>query len=237
MDELFLQPMEYMVYEKWIESRDDNDVKRSDVHCKHYRSSQKILLVGEGDFSFSLCLARAFGSAVNIVATSLDSREYLVRKYRFASINLTELKDLGCTILHKVDVGNMVLHEHLKDKKLDRIIFNFPHAGFYYHEFHKRQIRLHRRLVRGFLQNGKEMLTCREQIHITHKTTYPYSEWHIEDLAENVGLFFNEGVEFQQSFYPGYYYNKRGDGSKCDKSFPIGWSSTFKFSCNEYYRY
>jgi len=40
----------------------------------HYSSSQKILLVGEGDFSFSLCLARAFGTAKNMVATTLDTR-------------------------------------------------------------------------------------------------------------------------------------------------------------------
>lgn len=39
---------------------------------KHYSSSNKILLVGEGDFSFAACLARVFGSAVNMVATSLD---------------------------------------------------------------------------------------------------------------------------------------------------------------------
>jgi hypothetical protein len=36
----------------------------------YYPSSQKILLVREGDFSFSLCLARAFGSAANMVAPS-----------------------------------------------------------------------------------------------------------------------------------------------------------------------
>ena len=41
---------------------------------KHYSSFQKILLVGEGDFSFSACLAVAFGCAHNIIATSLDSR-------------------------------------------------------------------------------------------------------------------------------------------------------------------
>ncbi|GFY93636.1 methyltransferase small domain protein, putative [Actinidia rufa] len=40
---------------------------------KHYSSFQKILLVGEGDFSFSACLAVAFGCAHNIIATSLDS--------------------------------------------------------------------------------------------------------------------------------------------------------------------
>jgi len=41
---------------------------------KHYSSKHKILFVGEGDFSFSLCLARAFGSAHNLIATSLDSQ-------------------------------------------------------------------------------------------------------------------------------------------------------------------
>jgi 25S rRNA (uracil2634-N3)-methyltransferase len=45
--------------EKWIE---------------HYSSSQKILLVGEGDFSFATCLAKAFGTAANMIATSLESK-------------------------------------------------------------------------------------------------------------------------------------------------------------------
>ncbi|KAH1056179.1 hypothetical protein J1N35_034244 [Gossypium stocksii] len=41
---------------------------------RHYCSSQRMLLVGEGDFSFSTSLARAFGSATNMIATSFDSR-------------------------------------------------------------------------------------------------------------------------------------------------------------------
>lgn len=40
---------------------------------KHYSSSHQILLVGEGDFSFSLSLAIGFGSAYNLFATSFDS--------------------------------------------------------------------------------------------------------------------------------------------------------------------
>ena len=40
---------------------------------KHYSSEYKILLMGEGDFSFSASLAVAFASATNITATSLDS--------------------------------------------------------------------------------------------------------------------------------------------------------------------
>jgi len=51
----------------------DEESAKAEKWKKHYSSKHKILLVGEGDFSFSLCLARAFGSAHNLVATSLDS--------------------------------------------------------------------------------------------------------------------------------------------------------------------
>lgn len=40
---------------------------------RHYSSSHKILLVGEGDFSFAACLAKRFDTAVNMIATSFDS--------------------------------------------------------------------------------------------------------------------------------------------------------------------
>jgi 25S rRNA (uracil2634-N3)-methyltransferase len=38
-----------------------------------YSSAQTSLIVGDGDFSFSLALATAFGSGANLVATSLDT--------------------------------------------------------------------------------------------------------------------------------------------------------------------
>ena len=48
---------------------------------EHYKSSQMILLVGEGDFSFSACLVKAFRSAHNMVATSLDSLGTIVHLF------------------------------------------------------------------------------------------------------------------------------------------------------------
>ncbi|GAB4849806.1 hypothetical protein Ancab_004604 [Ancistrocladus abbreviatus] len=49
------------------------EIERAERWIMHYSSSHKLLLVGEGDFSFAASLANAFSSASNIVATSLDS--------------------------------------------------------------------------------------------------------------------------------------------------------------------
>lgn len=97
---------------------------------KHYSSKHEILLVGEGDFSFAACLAKAFGDASNITATSLDTEGQLRMKHSTAEANLDFLEEMGATIIHKVDASTMRKHRELKHFKFDRIVFNFPHAGF-----------------------------------------------------------------------------------------------------------
>ncbi|KAF5185807.1 hypothetical protein FRX31_024606 [Thalictrum thalictroides] len=203
---------------------------QEEKRIKHYSNFHKILLVGEGDFSFSTCLARAFGSATNMVATSLDNRAMVIVKHPTAKANLETLENLQCTIFHEVDAHTMSTHPLLKTMKFDRIVFNFPHAGFYYRGEHNQlQIQLHQEVLRGFFRNARNMLTINGEIHVTHKTAYPFSKWEVEKLGEEAGLYLVEKVKFTKYDYPGYE-NKKGDGLNSDGTFPVGECSTFKFA-------
>ncbi|KAL4598418.1 hypothetical protein ACB092_11G058600 [Castanea dentata] len=195
---------------------------------KHYSSNHQILLVGEGDFSFSLSLANSFGSASNILASSLDPYNVLIKKYKEAKSNLENLEKLGASLLHGVDATKMKLHSDLRWRKFDRIIFNFPHAGFHGKEDHAHVVKMHRNLVHGFFHNAIVMLRADGEIHVNHKATAPFCHWNITELGLNNCLVLIECVDFKKEDYPGYH-NKRGDGWRCDEPFPLGECSTFKF--------
>ncbi|RXH67851.1 hypothetical protein DVH24_027998 [Malus domestica] len=160
----------------------------------HYSSSHKILLVGEGDFSFSACLARAFRSAANMVATTLESEDTILTEHFSSEAHLEELERRGCLVLYEVNVYVMDRHPTLKSMKFDVIIFNFPHAGHYH------------RLI----ETDEELI----------EVDYPYDQWKLKELAEKAGLFLKEKVWFDKSDYPGYH-NKRGGGIQSNKTFPL----------------
>ncbi|KAF8080418.1 hypothetical protein N665_0948s0014 [Sinapis alba] len=192
------------------------------INCSHYNNKQKILLVGEGDFSFSLCLAKAFGSATNITATSLDTREELEQKYNDAKNNVEELERRGCTVIHGINVHSMDTdHRVVRSILYDRVIFNFPHAGL----CGRRQ---HQEVVKGFFLSARKLVDASGEIHVTHKTAYPFNSWNIKTLGEEKGLYCVREMDFETCQYPGYS-NKRGSGSDSDSSFPVGLSSTFMF--------
>ncbi|CAL9219042.1 unnamed protein product [Arabidopsis halleri] len=216
--------------------RDDDE----QVWVKHYSAKHQILLVGEGDFSFSCSLATVFGSASNIYASSLDSYDYkpvnkdctfkldfvcccmsfmvieaddVVRKYKKARSNLETLKRLGAFLLHGVDATKLLLHPDLHYRRFDRVIFNFPHTGFHGKESDPSQIQTHRELVFGFFHNASHMVRADGEVH---------------ELASRCFLVLIQRVAFEKRNYPGYE-NKRGDGSRCDQPFLLGECSTFKF--------
>ncbi|XP_022717875.1 uncharacterized protein At4g26485-like [Durio zibethinus] len=193
---------------------------------RHYCSFHKILLVGEGDFSFSASLAKAFGSATNMVATSLDSRGFLFRNYKKAMSNIHELRTRGCRILHGVDATEMANHYSLGGIKFDRVIYNFPHAGFYSDEPGESQKRRHQLLISLFFKNAKVMIDESGEIHVTHKSNAFFLGWNLRGLASAVGLRLIEEVPFNFTDYPGYR-TKYGFGG--DKNFNCNPSKTYKF--------
>ncbi|GER52716.1 hypothetical protein STAS_30191 [Striga asiatica] len=202
--------------------------RREERWINHYCSRHIILLVGEGDFSFSRALAMAFGSATNIVATSFDTHDTLMTNYKNAYANLAILETMGATLIHGVDATQMRTHPHLQFLKFHRIIYNFPHAGFHGKEDNPELIQLHRNLVHGFLTNASTMLCQEGEIHITHKTTTPFNFWKIEDLALKCSLFCIGQDNFKIEDYPGYQ-NKRGSGPRPDEPFLLGECCTFRF--------
>ncbi|KAK4715040.1 hypothetical protein R3W88_020947 [Solanum pinnatisectum] len=211
---------------KVIDEEDEDEEEEKII--QHYSSYHQILLVGDGDFSFSLCLAQVFGSAANIVASSLQSYDDVIKMYKNGKSNLEKLKSLGGTVLHGVDATKIQLHTDLSNRKFDRIIYNFPHAGFHGSEDSDHLIQMHKNLVGRFFGSAKKMLRVDGQIHVTHKTCHPYGLWDLVGLGSGNSLICIECADFKIENYPGYN-NKRGAGSKCDEPFHLGECNTFKF--------
>ncbi|CAM9133729.1 unnamed protein product [Ectocarpus sp. 4 AP-2014] len=121
------------------------------------RQPCRILILGDGNFSFSLALAnglllpptphlqpspqaRLQQQAFEIVATSFDGRLDLLSKYVEAPGIVAALRSLGVTVLHNVDataLDSRVLQvspsdrrrTQLQQQQFEHVIFNHPHTG------------------------------------------------------------------------------------------------------------
>jgi hypothetical protein len=91
---------------------------------------------------------------------------------------------------------------------------------------------LHKKLVKGYFDNARHLLRPCGEIHVSHKTGGSYDKWDLECIAAKFSLILVEKVGFRKADYPGYD-QKRGDGPMCNKSFPLGTCSTFKFKIRD----
>ncbi|MCL7047743.1 hypothetical protein MKW94_000736 [Papaver nudicaule] len=158
--------------------------------------------------------------------------ETLNRRLPSSKQHTFDLWRLGCLVLHESDVHIMPEYPELVNRKFDRIIYNFPHAGHWpeLHEKHPELIRRHKELLSGFFKRSRKFLKEDGEVHVAHRDDEPYNIWGIVKLAKKAGLFLIEKVKFRPEDYPSYS-NKRGSRIRSGGSFNLGDSPmTFKFS-------
>jgi 25S rRNA (uracil2634-N3)-methyltransferase len=84
-----------------------------------YRREQRVLLLGEGNFSFAAALARMFGVAENLVCTAYDSREAAAAKYPQLEENLAALAEAAAPAHFGIDARELHQHTGWKDDWAD----------------------------------------------------------------------------------------------------------------------
>lgn len=173
-----------------------------------FEPEDRILLVGEGDFSFSKSIVSHHGCC-DVTATCLDTQAELFEKYEpQAEEHITYLKDEGQTILYGLDATKLNATKALKGRRFERIIFNFPHVGGKSKDVN-RQVRFNQELLVKFFESAKNLLVPSEgTIIVTLFEGEPYSLWNVRDLARHSGLEVVKSFRFAGEAYLGYAHSR-----------------------------
>ncbi|CAI2162187.1 2964_t:CDS:2 [Funneliformis geosporum] len=182
-----------------------------------YKPEDKILLVGEGNFSFANSLAtNILYTSHFIIATCLDSEEILNKKYDDAKQHIQSFIEFGGKVIYEVDATQLEKCKLLKGKRFDKIIFNFPHAGLGIKD-QDRNILSNQKLLKAFFNSAIPFLSSKSlysdmndgEIHVTMKTVEPYNQWNVKQLAKSTGhLAIKESIDFIPNQYPGYEHRR-----------------------------
>jgi len=165
----------------------------------------RILLIGEGDFSFARSIVEHHGCC-EVTATCLDSEEELCRKYHpQGEENAQYLVKEGQAVLYGVDATKLDHNKQLKKAgwQWDVILFNFPHVGGKTKDVN-RQVRFNQELLVSFFKASLPLLSDSGTIVVTLFEAEPYTLWNIRDLARHSGLDVQRSFKFMAEAYPGY---------------------------------
>jgi len=148
----------------------------------------KILTVGDGDFSFSLALARILGNenSSQLVATSYESLETLQKVYPQIQNTIEELHKRNVEVYYNVDATDLQnTLPSMKQQKFHRICWNFPCTAIANgQDGQNQEMQANQGLVQRFVKQCVDLLhPTMGEIHCLHKTKPPYDQWRLEKIA------------------------------------------------------
>ncbi|KAI8901966.1 hypothetical protein BC833DRAFT_575183 [Globomyces pollinis-pini] len=178
------------------------------------KEDEKVLFIGEGNFSFALSLADKIHRADSFVCTAFDSKSITVEKYPESAENIQALEDMEGQVLFEVDGSKLTKDSRLKQKKFDYIIFNFPHVGLGIKD-QDQNILANQTLLGAFFLESTNFLTSESngdnqdgQIVVTLKSGLPYDLWDVKQIAKDAGYVLDRSCEFKPDDFPGYAHRR-----------------------------
>ena len=162
----------------------------------------KVLLVGEGDFSFSrglerlsreeksYALSRDIGDEdIELTATSLDTKEELMQQYPGIQKTLNALGKCA-EITHAVNACNLRAYS-----LLDVIVWNHPHLGC-------EDVHQHRRLLSHFIFEANRSLSPNGRI-VIRQLDGQFERWDVASSITRANLHYTR-IPFNPAIVPGY---------------------------------
>ncbi|MGH0190049.1 UNVERIFIED_CONTAM: hypothetical protein FKN15_041161, partial [Acipenser sinensis] len=168
----------------------------------------RVLLVGEGNFSFSASVCETAGSCTEITATCFQPEE-AARQQVEAGRNIQRLLERGAEVYFQVDCTQLKECVALSGRQFDRVVFNFPHCG------RKAGVRKNRTLLTKFFLSCAEVLSEDGEVHIAlcngqggTPADQPMREWHnswqVVAMAAEAGFILSEICPFDCAKYHSY---------------------------------
>lgn len=167
-----------------------------------FTKSDKILFVGEGNFSFAAsCIENHLEHGEDVLATSLDDEETVHDKYAAAKQHIETIVDCCGRVQYGVD-GCKLSHT-LRGQSFDVIVFCFPHvaAGIADQD---RNIMTNQKMLLGFFESAKAILRKEGTVAVSLALSRTYELWNIKELARSKGLKLLRTGPFIGQAFPGY---------------------------------
>ncbi|EKX32855.1 hypothetical protein GUITHDRAFT_120959 [Guillardia theta CCMP2712] len=146
------------------------------------KQAGKVLVVGDGNFSFSVALLELLQGGSSVTSTCYDSLEVLQNKYDDAQGHVDKLREGGASVLFQIDATR-----HLVD---DNIAANQD-------------------LIRKFLDSSSKILSPTGKVFVTIKKGEPYDSWKVARIGIAIsGLQLKTAVDFDHAAFPGYSHRR-----------------------------